>query len=193
MIKAVFAMIGCLSLLSAGADAVFWVRGERGGLDRCWKADCWEYQAPRWRIEIRSDDGKIHVARFFGKYKMHPTLGSRWTWDLKLTSQYSFSQREPGAPWTHRLGLFPPRVRQSWWDVLIPQWLLWPMLATPGQAWMMRLWLAARRCAKRRAGGLCVRCGYDLRATSDRCPECATIPGPHRGRDAQAGKGVVLQ
>ena len=54
----------------------------------------------------------------------------------------------------------------------VPVWFL--LLAFGGLPtwWVVRAVGARRR--KRR--GLCRRCGYDLRATPERCPECGSVP-----------------
>ena len=59
---------------------------------------------------------------------------------------------------------------ETGWAVVVPLWaLLLPAAAVP-------LWhygaSPRRRRRPRQRLGLCVVCGYDLRATADRCPEC---------------------
>jgi hypothetical protein len=56
---------------------------------------------------------------------------------------------------------------------IIPHWFI--ALAT---AVFPAIWLRTRRRRHRSASGLCAACGYDLRATPDRCPECGAVPPP---------------
>lgn len=54
----------------------------------------------------------------------------------------------------------------------IPHWLLVLTFALPLAIWTIRF----ERRRRRRVAGLCHVCGYDLRATPERCPECGAVP-----------------
>ncbi len=58
-------------------------------------------------------------------------------------------------------------------NVCVPMWVP-TLLFLPGASACI-LPLVRRR--KRRKLGLCLKCGYDLRASKDRCPECGTAFG----------------
>ena len=55
----------------------------------------------------------------------------------------------------------------------IPCWPFMLLLSIPPALWLRRF----REHRRRQRLGLCLSCGYDLRATPDRCPECGMIPG----------------
>jgi hypothetical protein len=60
---------------------------------------------------------------------------------------------------------------QAWTQMTVPYWCTTILLVLPSVVLIVR----ARREAihrQRLALGLCVSCGYDLRASAQRCPEC---------------------
>ena len=61
-------------------------------------------------------------------------------------------------------------------SVVVPAWAVVAPSGLFG-AWGLRRWLRGRRRRRRVRLGLCVNCGYDLRETPKRCPECGTAKG----------------
>ena len=118
------------------------------------------------------------------------------TWDGYIVYDYRSTLGPiPLAETGWSLGAFDPRTidgnkaRRESQETFLGQTMLWPrfmfskpiiMVAVP--LWMPTflfaslgfafLYLPSLRRRKRKKLGLCLKCGYDLRGSEDRCPEC---------------------
>jgi hypothetical protein len=83
-------------------------------------------------------------------------------------TRFGFANFHRASSWGQGAGTNFQRVTDTNTQLSFPLWMLALLLALPTVG---RLVAGARR-RKRRARGLCPSCGYDLRATPGRCPEC---------------------
>jgi hypothetical protein len=75
---------------------------------------------------------------------------------------------------------FQPYAIGVWHEIRLPYWVV--IVACLAPTVLQSIHVARTRHLRRRlGGGQCVRCGYDLRATPHRCPECGlevVVPRP---------------
>jgi hypothetical protein len=188
------------SLILALAVAVFWVRSEIIIQDEL----LWNIRTPAERrtsaLSVRSRLGQVRWGwseRVFAsrayfddedpakpEYRSTPPNGIP-----RYPGLHFFVRRFPRPP-TPALDTFWQR-RGFWFERYGPapvspgalaSTLAWTLVSVPH--WLLLLAFAALpavrvtrhvRAARREKSGLCASCGYDLRATPGRCPECGTI------------------
>ena len=162
-----------LSLALFAVAAVIWVRSY-------WVSDTVDWDRPGSRINIGSTRGEmwwdrirypqaapVRFSRETGYHRQRigamagNTMPPQWSFADFHWANFNFSRTSP-----------VPGV--SIQDLRIPDWSILLITGVLPAAWLISRW-----SVRRRSLGLCARCGYDLRATPDRCPECGTrVPPP---------------
>ena len=105
---------------------------------------------------------------------VHEEARTLWIYDgLILRDARTFSHAGIYASAGRWVSPDPPRAG-CYAALRLPHWLIITLAAV----WPLHV--GAHRLLRRHrvAAGTCARCGYDLRATPHRCPECGTIQTP---------------
>lgn len=128
-----------------------------------------------WDIDIQSDCLVIGLITDAGDYQVGspnwkvletPKVDFDWSMNLSLPRRYELPKRASLYGSWINLTAGDPRFTQ----LCIPLWIMCLIAALPGTIWAVR-W-KARQVKRRSKAGLCTKCGYDLRASGARCPEC---------------------
>ena len=182
-----------VSLLLCVATIVLWVRSYFAADSYCFPAarvvsvdpeDDWGLTT---QLVIRSSRGKVQFHRYeTAAWRAEPTghasarpappltlrqrtLPTDWSWQFGGIERF---HRDPNRQQVAN-GSY---LFMGFDDLTLPWWMLTAVAALLPGIWLVRLPGRLRR-RNRLRNRMCAKCGYDLRATPDRCPECGTIPG----------------
>jgi hypothetical protein len=187
--RRLFNLAAAVSLVLCVATVALWVRSYWGSAQYGWT---WQARSRARSAEIYAVAGSIGLA-FIHSIDHRPNYNGAP--DVFETGWTFWAAHDGGRPY------FPENGERNWGG-----YGFWLDLGddTPGWRFQMNVriievpaWSLATafvflpaivlirwyRC--HRQPGLCTRCGYDLRATPERCPECGTaVPQPQKAGNA---------
>ena len=167
MTRRLLNLVTALSLLLCVAVVLLWVRSY-------WRHDGWDWGTSTGRAGVDSCRGYLSA----GRVEVPPA-------DLANIPRGHLVYSEPAARaeatmlkpnWSFGV-IRASRIRERGlraFDVRVPHWLVALAAAIAPGACLYRRWRPP-------PPGCCEACGYDLRATPGRCPECGTTTSPAEG------------
>jgi hypothetical protein len=123
------------------------------------------------KVEVISSGGSVAVAHVVDHISQ--IRYDEWVYESFSTDHAADKVALEGDRWLGFGGFKRTYLRTnqsvvSEWSVLLPHWFLMIVAVLPGVLALRRRGIRERR----RTDRLCTHCGYDLRASPGRCPEC---------------------
>ena len=181
MRRRLFNILSALSLLVAVSLLIMWIRSYRAYEVFHWGLSVQPMIVRLYEIDSANGvvcAGRLQVTGGPPSFVSPPTGWSEGWFRLPKTAA---SNMGVGRSWAG-FGLYSRRTLlqagliSNYKGVQLPYWFL-----TPLAGWLPTVWgvKAKRRWQRerRRGLGLCLQCGYDLRASRERCPECGIPVG----------------
>ena len=173
--RRLFTLASAASLVLCVAVCALWARS-------FWAGDWVEWRKPTTAGFIGADRGTARAILHVGNLPGSPND----SFDLRFRSYALGNPVDPlkylptapkasrfvwygaGVAWLH----YPPVRRSKGILAVLPLWL--PALASAvlPSAWLASWWRQRRRTRRADGAMSCAACGYDLRASPGRCPEC---------------------
>jgi hypothetical protein len=187
-------------VVSAGTAAL-WLRSEFAG-DELWLR---KTGSPSTQVEFRSFQGRLELQIHRGPRAVPEFSGGYGKFDCADFDDFA-AKRLPNSSGTfsyHRdqgyFFFYANIVEPGGWSMVQIRWPHWLALALE----ILLIAVTLRRFtiqAKSRGPFACSRCGYDLRVSNNRCPECGRLIAPAResaarqsgaeNRDSQRSKSL---